>query len=63
MNINAFAGSVTFQLYLGFEFYYLLSSYVLNFLFSPQLDKKYPGFSGNQNFITAFTSACHLSLF
>jgi hypothetical protein len=28
----------------------------------PQLAKKYPAFCGNRKFITAFTTACHLSL-
>jgi hypothetical protein len=32
-------------------------------LTGPQLDKKFPAFCGNRRFITAFASACHLSLF
>jgi len=74
MCINAVVYNLTFQLYLRYEFYYLFTSYLLtysltqrNIVFPEELTgsllaKKFPGFYGNQNFITAFTSACHLSL-
>jgi hypothetical protein len=37
-------------------------SRVLEELTGFQVDKKFPAFYGTQRFITAFTSACHLSL-
>jgi hypothetical protein len=38
------------------------SRVLLEKLTGSQLVKKFPAFYGNQRFITAFTSTCHLSL-
>ena len=69
MYMNAVADNLTFQLYLRYEFHYLFTSYLLTYLFTQRnivfpevlssslLAKIFPGFYGNQNFITAFTSA------
>ena len=54
----------------GFLLIYLVTYLLTNFLeqvfheklTGPQLVKKFPSFYGNRKFITAFTSARHLSL-